>query len=66
MFNSITGFSCIPDPHEEDIRQLMARVEELEQALKDRQTDSDLLEALRAAGVNNWEGYEMVMENFHN
>lgn len=50
---------------QEEIRQLTARVEELEQDLESKQHDSDLLDALRSAGVDNWEGYEMALEDFH-
>lgn len=37
----------------------------LEKQVAEMQEDCDLLYALQAAGVDNWEGYEFAMEILH-
>ena len=46
-----------------EIDQLLLNIDQLEIDNDKLQEDSRILAALQAAGVDNWEGYEMAMEN---
>lgn len=46
-----------------EIDQLLSNIDQLEIDNDELQEDSRILAALQAAGVDNWEGYEMAMEN---
>ena len=39
------------------------RIEELEKSVRNMQQDVAFLRRLRAAGVDNWEGYEFALED---
>ena len=39
------------------------RIEELEKSIRNMQQDVAFLRRLRAAGVDNWEGYEFALED---
>ena len=43
-----------------NIKELEDRIEELEQILADHEEDVAFLDALRSAGVYNWDGYELA------
>lgn len=45
-----------------NIKELEDRIEELEQILADYEEDVEFLEALRSAGVDNWDGYDVACE----
>lgn len=38
----------------------------LQSKLSQLEEDSRLLECLRNAGVDNWDGYDFALEEFHN
>ena len=46
-----------------EIDHLLLNIDQLEIDNDKLQEDSRILAALQAAGVDNWEGYEMAMEN---
>ena len=50
--------------HELELQRLRNRIHTLEQDLESVQEDVAFLEALRSAGVDNWEGYEYAQEIF--
>ncbi len=43
-----------------NIKELEDRIEELEQILADYEEDVEFLDALRSAGVDNWDGYDIA------
>lgn len=45
-----------------NIKELEDRIEELEQILADYEEDVEFLDALRSAGVDNWDGYDVACE----
>lgn len=45
-----------------NIKELEDRIEELELILADHDEDVAFLYALRSAGVDNWDGYELACE----
>ena len=49
--------------HRDVEREAADRIEELEKFLMVMQVDVDFLRRLRAAGVDNWEGYEFALED---
>jgi hypothetical protein len=44
-------------------REAADRIEELEKSIRNMQQDVAFLRRLRAAGVDNWEGYESALED---
>lgn len=50
--------------HELELQRLRNRIYTLEQDLESVQEDVAFLEALRSAGVDNWEGYGYAQEIF--
>lgn len=44
---------------------LKAALQEAKETIKALQEDSRILEALRAGGVDNWEGYAFAMDRLH-
>ncbi len=47
-----------------EIQRLHNRIHSLEQDLEVSREDQAFLEALRSAGVDNWEGYDYAQELF--
>ena len=43
-------------------QEIKSHVSKLEAEIEEMQEDADFLEALRAAGVDNWNGYDIAME----
>lgn len=41
---------------------LLAEIDQLRETATEMKSDSDLLNALQMAGVDNWEGYDMARE----
>ena len=49
--------------HRDVEREAADRIEELEKSIRNMQQDVAFLRRLRAAGVDNWEGYEFALED---
>ena len=45
-----------------DTQDAADRIEELEKSISNMQEDLDILNRLRLAGVDNWDGYDFAME----
>jgi hypothetical protein len=61
-FEFIDGYKRI-QWEDEDALEAADRIEELEKSIRNMQQDVAFLRRLRAAGVDNWEGYEFALED---